>query len=202
MKQSIFFFIFSLLAASLAAQGNEGTPEKSPAGYYNLTQLSLIIGETDELSPAPNLVPSITTVNGYRFNEHFAMGAGVGMAAYRYVTFPVFLDLRGYILKGDFTPLLAFKGGYAFADNDKEIFPAGTYAEATYKNTGGWMLHPEIGFRAAINASCNFVFTIGYYYQDLKTEVTEKPTSYRRYPIIHTTDTHLDRLCFTIGFLF
>lgn len=201
MKHFLFLLVFSFLAVSGRTQGHEEQPQKSPAGYYNLTQLSFTTGETDELSPAPYLVSAVTTVNGYRINGHLAIGVGVGVAAYKYVAFPVFFDIRYHIFKGHFTPLIAFKGGYAFADNDKNIFPRNYYYEATYKNTGGWMCHPEIGFKTAINPSCDFVFTLGYYYQGLKSEVLES-AQYRGYPLLHTTTANLNRVAFTVGFLF
>ncbi|MDR0581398.1 MAG: hypothetical protein LBG31_00370 [Prevotellaceae bacterium] len=197
MKHFFFLFIFSFIAVSGKTQSNGEQPKKSPAGYYNLTQLLFTSGEIDELSPAPHLVSAVTTVNGYRINEHVAIGIGVGIAAYKYAVFPVFADIRYHIFKGNFTPLIAFKGGYAFADNDKHIFSRNYYYEATYKNTGGWMCNPEIGFKTAINPSCDFVFTLGYYYQGLKSEVTES-AQYR----VHTTTANLNRVSFTIGFLF
>ncbi|MDR0694719.1 MAG: hypothetical protein LBF81_05425 [Prevotellaceae bacterium] len=201
MKHFLFLFIFSFIAVSGRTQGNEEQPEKSSAGYYNLTQLSFIIGETDEQSLASNLVSSVTTINGYRINEHVAIGAGVGITAFKYIAFPVFADIRYHIFKGNFTPLIAFKGGYAFAGNSKNIFPSNYYYEATYKNTGGWMCHPEIGFKTAMNPSCDFVFTLGYYYQELKSEITES-AQYRGYPLLHTVSANIHRVSFTIGFLF
>ncbi|MDR2802159.1 MAG: hypothetical protein LBB31_02955 [Prevotellaceae bacterium] len=201
MQRSIFLFVFSFIAVSGMAQGNEEPAKKSAEGYYNLTQLSFVVGETDDLSAAPNLVTSVTTINGYRINEHVSIGVGVGIAAYKYAAFPVFADIRWHIFKGNFTPLFAFKGGYAFADNSKNIFSAYYYYEPAYKNTGGWMCHPEIGFKTAINPSFEFVFTLGYYYQGLKSEITES-AQYRGYPLLHTVTTNLNRVSFTIGFLF
>jgi hypothetical protein len=189
------------MAVSGMAQGHEEHPEKSSAGYYNLTQLSFIIGETDERSIAPSLVPSVTTINGYRINEHVAVGVGMGIAAYKYVAFPVFADIRWHIFEGNFTPVFAFKGGYAFADNSKNIFPSNYYYKATYKNTGGWICFPEIGFKTTIKPSFDFVFTLGYYYQGLKSEITENG-QYRTSPLLHTTTANLNRVSFTIGFLF
>lgn len=201
MKRISFFLLFSFIAVAGMAQGNEDAVKKAPAGYYNLTQLSFIIGDTDDLSAASGLVSSVTTINGYRIDEHFAIGAGVGVAAYKYITFPVFADFRWHIFKGDFTPFIALKAGYAFADNEKEIFPSNYYYEATYKNAGGWLLHPEIGFKTTINPHLDFVLTVGYYQQGLKSDITES-AQYRGYPVKHTVTTDVHRVAFTIGFLF
>jgi hypothetical protein len=201
MKHLLSLFLFALLVVSAAAQGGEEQPKKSTAGYYSLSQCSLIIGETEAFSAASNLVSSVTTVSGYRFNEHLAAGAGVGFVAYKYVTFPVFADLRWNLFKGNFTPVVSFKGGYAFADNSKEIFSEDYYYdEPVYKNTGGGMCHLEVGFKTTINPSFDFLFTIGYYHQGLKSEVTE--TNYLNQKVTHTITTNVNRVSFTIGFLF
>jgi hypothetical protein len=202
MKRLLLLSLFSCAVLLAAAQPNE---EQSPAGYYNLTQLSFIIGETDELSATVSkFVPSVTTINGYRFNEHFAAGVGVGIAVYEYMVFPVFIDLRWSVFKGAFTPVVAFKGGYSFADNDRELFPYSSgyyYNNLEYHNTGGWMGNPEVGFKVTANRHFDFMFTLGYYYQGLESEVKE-PSYYGIGTLTHNISTNVNRLSFTIGFLF
>jgi len=201
MKHLLLLFILSFAVVPVAAQSNEQEAKKPAGSYYNLTQLSFIIGETSDLSATTaNFVPSVTTINGYRFNDHFSMGVGVGVAAYDYLVFPVFADFRVSIFKGNFTPIAAFKGGYAFADNDKELFPNRFY-EMNYTNTGGWMCNPEIGFKITVNDHCEFLLTVGYYYQGLDSEVKPKtPTPYN--PDKYNFSTNVNRVSFTVGFVF
>ncbi len=193
MRRLLLLTIYTFIVLSAVAQSDK------PAGYYNLTQLSFIIGEVEYLSPTgANLVPSITTVNGYRFNEHISAGIGVGVAAYSYMVYPVFTDLRWHVFKDGFTPVLAFRGGYSFANSEKEYLTNYDY-NATYKNSGGWMCNPEIGFKTTINPNFDFVLTVGYYYQKLESEI--KSQSYPRYAI-NNLSTNVNRLTLSIGFLF
>ena len=186
--------LFLLMAISVIAQ------ERKPAeeGWYNLTQMSFIIGEMNEYSPAKsNLIPSVTNINGYRFGEHFSLGVGVGMTSFSYPVFPVFADFRFTFFKGNLSPVLAFKGGYSIAHNKKEIYP-GEYS-GDYKNKGGGLFCPELGFKLVMNERADFLLTIGYYYQHIESEIKNSPGSYY---MRHDRVTDINRLSFTIGFLF
>jgi len=165
--------------------------------WYNLTQLSFLLGEENESSPAKsNLIPSVVVINGFRINDHFSMGMGLGMTAFSYVVFPVFADLRVTFFKGNLSPVAGLKGGYSFAKNKKEIFPREYYGD--YQNTGGGMLNPELGFKVVMTERADFLLTIGYYYQHLESKITTTNASY----MTHKRVTDINRLSFTIGFLF
>lgn len=201
MKQIFLLSLCILTAPAVQAQNDEPRTSSS-SGYYNLTQLSFITGEPEEISPiSTNLVPSVTVVNGYRFNEYFSMGAGVGVTAYAYLVYPLFADIRWNVFKDGFTPVLAFRGGYAFAGNDKPFLGnSAYYYEGSYENSGGWMCNPEIGFKTTINPHFDFLLSVGYYYQGLESKITTEG-GYSR-AVVHNINTDVNRLTFTIGFLF
>ena len=192
MKRVLLFMIVCLMAVtSLMAQ-------QSTEGYYNLTQLSFLIAEENEYSPVKsNLAPSVVIINGYRVNEHFSMGIGVGMTALSYVLYPVFADFRIYLSKGNLSPVIAFKSGYSFANNKKEIFKE---YSGDFRNRGGTMVNPEIGFKVMMTERSDFLLTIGYWYQHVQSTIQNKPGY--GYSGTHTRITDLNRLSFSISFLF
>ena len=168
------------------------------AQYYNLTQLSFLIAEENESSPIrSNMAPSVVTINGFRYNEHFSLGLGVGMTAMSYVVFPVFADFRFTLLKGDLSPVVALKGGYAFAKSKKEIFSK-EYYNVTYKNSGGGVFNPEVGLKMKMSDRADFMLTLGYWYQHVASEMREE----YGYRVKHRRVSDLNRLSFSIGFLF
>jgi len=198
MKRLLFFPLCMLVALSVLAQ-NDKPATSSSEGYFNLTQLSFIIGERDEMSPTgTDFVPSVTMVNGYRFNEHWSLGVGIGVTAYSYLVFPIFADIRCNLFKGAFTPVIAFRGGYALANNEKAFLKHGYYYDASYKNSGGWMCNPEIGFKTTINPHFEFMLTVGYHYQTLESKITYSHSS----GTTHNLRTDVNRLSLTLGFLF
>ncbi|MDR2147800.1 MAG: hypothetical protein LBE91_15210 [Tannerella sp.] len=157
--------------------------------------LALLIGETESGAPEQSaMIPSVVNISGYRFSEHFSMGLGVGMTPTPYAHFPVFADFRYTFLKGALSPVLALKGGYSFARNNKDFWNYG-YNE-NIKNIGGGMFNPEIGFKIPMSERADFLFTLGYWYQRLgsKAEGYASQTYERQL--------NFNRLSFTIGFLF
>ena len=197
MKHTYLLLLLSVCTAlSLRAQDyNQPAKSASAGGYYNLTQLTFLMGEVTDGSPVKSeLIPSIVNITGCRVNDYFSIGAGVGMTYLPYTLIPVFADFRVTFLKGDLSPVLAFKGGYAFAKNNKDIWG---YGNDNTKNTGGAMINPEIGFKVPMTEHADFVLTLGYWYQHLESEFE----GYNYYQT-HNRKIDLNRLSFTIGFLF
>jgi hypothetical protein len=170
-------------------------------GYFNLTQLSFLIADENERSPAKsNMAPSVVNINGYRFNEHVSMGVGIGMTALSYMIFPLFADFRVTFLKGNLSPVLAVKGGYAFANSTKEVFPNEYSGE--YKNSGGGMFNPEIGFKITMSERADFMLTVGYWYQHVQSEIKNGSGYYYYGSGTHNRIADLNRLSFSVSFLF
>jgi len=193
MRKLLLLSICLFAGASMSAQ--ERT-KSSSEGYFNLTQLSFLMGEVNEISQTPvrsNMIPSVVNINGYRANEHFSIGVGVGMVPLAYTIIPVFADFRITLFKDNLSPVIAFKGGYSFANSRKDIW--GLYSTDN-RNTGGMMLHPEIGVKVTITDRADFMLTIGYWYQHLKSEI--KGMNY--YDRTRTTD--INRLSISLGFQF
>jgi hypothetical protein len=169
--------------------------------YFNLTQLSFMIGEENKFSPAKsNMTPSVVIINGCRYDEFISIGIGVGMTALSYPVFPLFADIRFTLFKGNLSPVLALKGGYSFAKSKKEIFE-NDYYNMNYKNSGGGMFNPEIGIKIGMTDRSAFMLTIGYWYQHVKSEMTNKQNDYY-YNQTHNRSSDLNRLSFSIGFMF
>ncbi|MDR2231838.1 MAG: hypothetical protein LBE56_01800 [Tannerella sp.] len=188
----LFLFLCPCAVSSLLAQTVEKTPS---TGYFNLTQLSLLIGETESGAPEQSaMIPSVVNISGYRFSEHFSMGLGVGMTPTPYSHFPVFVDMRYTFLKGNLRPVLAIKGGYSFARNSKDFWNYGSNNDI--KNIGGGMFNPEIGFRIPMSDSADFLFTLGYWYQRLGSKAGVYTSQ------VYERQLNFNRLSFTIGFMF
>jgi len=161
MKKIVLFTM--CLGTGLLLQAQEG--------YFNLTQLSYLIGEANENAPSPvksNMIPSVVNINGYRVNEHFSIGVGVGMIPFSYTVVPIFADFRITLLKDNLSPMLALKVGYSYANSKKDIWG---YSSTDIKSRGGAMLNPEVGFKVIVTERADFILTIGYWYQHLKSEV-------------------------------
>ena len=187
MKKILLLSICLWIGSSLQAQ----------QGYFNLTQLSFLIGEANENAPSPvksNMIPSVVNINGYRVNEHFSIGVGLGMVPFSYTVIPIFADFRITLLKDNLSPVIALKAGYSYANSKKDIW--GGY-NTDVKSRGGAMLNPEVGFKVLVTERADFTLTIGYWYQHLKSETKNYSGHYKR---ILTTD--VNRLSIGFGFLF
>ena len=192
MRKLLTFCLCLWAVSLLQAQEYKKTSE----GYFNLTQLSFLMGEVNENAPSPvqsNIIPSVAMINGYRVNEHFSIGLGVGTTFLSYTIFPVFADFRFTLFKDNVTPLLAFKGGYAFSNSNKDIWG---YNTTEIKNRGGAMLNPELGVKVKMADRADFMLTIGYWYQHLQSEMNG------RYYYHYNRKADIHRLSFSIGFLF
>jgi len=194
---SFLLLLYFLSITSLSAQSETTSLSAQHKGYFNLTQLSFLIAEDDQYSPVKStMAPSLVNINGYRIDEHISLGIGAGVTALSYMIFPVFADFRITFLKGNFSPVLALKGGYAFANNTKKLF---NEYNGDFKNTGGGMFHPEVGVKVIMTENLEFLLTVGYWYQHVKSEIKNDGYYYGR---IHNRDSYLNRLSFSIGFLF
>ncbi len=188
MKKLLYVIPFLFLIPTLNAQESQSEKSVKESGYVNLTSIAAIIGTPDDYSKTNTVVPSLSMINGYRFNENFSAGIGVGVDFFRYAIFPVFADFRYTLSCGSYRPFLALKGGYAFADSDKPLsdysYPGYYYYDTMlydmlpyssskeYKNSGGWMANPEIGVYIPLSAKLDLSLGLGYRFQELGTEVS------------------------------
>ncbi|MDR2584720.1 MAG: hypothetical protein LBC84_00630 [Prevotellaceae bacterium] len=197
MKKIIIITIFLVAGINLLAQDRSKSE-----GYYNLTQLSFLMGEVNEDAPTPvkqNMIPSVVNINGYRANEHFSIGLGIGMTPFSYTIFPVFADLRITLFDDHLSPVLALKAGYAFTNSKKDAWE---YHSNDVTNRGGAMVNPEFGIKVSITERADFMLTIGYWYQHLKSEMKGAYPGYYDYGYDRTRTADINRLSLSLGFLF
>jgi len=125
-------------------------------GFYNITDLGLLTGRTTNYS-----VTSISaqTVSGYRFNEHFTAGIGVGIESFDVALAPLFAEGRYFLFKGKFSPFVALQAGYAL--------PLENYRDDTFgwSNKGGITANANIGIRNYFTKNVAIVISAGFRHQ-------------------------------------
>jgi len=196
MKNISFLLLLYIVSITPLTAQTETTPLPTQTkSYFNLTQLSFLIAGEDQYSPVKStMAPSLVNINGFRMNDNVSLGIGAGVTALSYMIFPVFADLRITFTTGNISPVLALKGGYSFASNKKKLFNE-YYGD--YKNTGGGMFHPEVGVKVVMTENLEFLMTVGYWYQHVKSEI-----KYEYNYGTHNRTSDLNRLSFSIGFQF
>ena len=198
MKKFLFIILSALfiLDAFSQSNANEGGStrfeNRKKKGYYNTTQIGLLMGnrklsEQNSYNYYYNntrnnmlVSPSVTMTNGYMFNEHWAAGVGFGFEIFEHNLFPVFIDIR-YTLRGnDVSPFFAFKMGHAIGNLEKKHYddlyldsPPYSLNNAYFRNYGGFMIHPEMGVKFPLTEKADLLFTVGYRYQKIKTTVSQ-----------------------------
>ncbi|MCL1973583.1 MAG: hypothetical protein FWG54_02040 [Bacteroidetes bacterium] len=187
-----------LLLLSLCLWAGASVKAQTSEGYFNLTQLSFLMGEVNDNGPTSvrqNMIPSVVNINGYRANEYLSIGVGVGMVPLAYTIVPIFADFRITLFNDNLSPVIALKAGYSYAKSKKDIY---NYYGADYIHRGGAMLNPEIGFKVMATKRADFILSIGYWYQHLKSETK----SYVYYGGTRTINSDINRLSISLGFLF
>jgi long-subunit fatty acid transport protein len=105
----------------------------------------------------------MTYSNGYQFNKHFYLGAGIGFSfpTDRDNTFiPVFIDTRFYLDGSKFTPYFSLRGGYEMCKSGNYLFSA----SKTYSYKDNPFINPSFGVRyrfhkkLAVNANIGYQF--------------------------------------------
>jgi len=126
-------------------------------GYYNVTQFGLLISSGSNSETSPRL----TTINGMRINRYVQVGLGASADFYYdFNLFPVFLDVRGDVLKGQITPQYYIQGGYALTGTTVQ----NDWGWAT-KSKGGLMIGGGLGMKINTRSTVGFLLTVGYQHQ-------------------------------------
>jgi hypothetical protein len=148
-----------------------------PTYYPNSSQI--IIPSPSDFQPythtAMAVAPSFTITNGYMFNKHWLAGAGVGFEIFDHNYFPLFAELRYTWWDGKISPFVAAKAGYSFCSFKTKHYDFLSQnwwpyylTDASLRNYGGVMFHPEIGVRVPLSGNCDLLFTVAYRYQKTK----------------------------------
>ncbi len=134
----------------------------SPAVSYN-TQTTL------------KVIPSFAFSSGYMFNEHWAIGAGLGFEVSDYNLFPLFTEVRYTLWDNKISPFAVIKSGYSLGNLKAKHYDDLSMNWAPYhlndaklRNYGGLMFHPEIGIKIPLSKNSDLLFTVAYRYQKTK----------------------------------
>lgn len=177
MKRFISITIMLAGLISLSGQSISFTqaPEKKGGafkGYFNITDMGLLIGSTQNQHPAPF---AFMTTNGYHITEQLSAGLGVGVEFLSGSYMPIVLDARYYVRKTGFSPFFSLYGGYALALDDEGINQTGYVYDVYWPNQtyvpyvaqGGWLLNPGFGIRNMFGENFGIIFSVGYRVQRL-----------------------------------
>lgn len=121
------------------------------------------------------VAPSFTITNGYRFNNHWAAGAGVGYEIFDHNLFPLFAELRYTLWDHTISPFVAVKGGYSFGGFKAKHYDEFYLNWSPYyitdirlRHYGGLMVHPEAGVKIPLSPNSDLLITAAYRYQKIK----------------------------------
>ena len=210
---------------------------RNEKGFYSIMQVSLIMGSSQVIDKTTDIVqystfsnaiiapeysypyttsttrtrlavaPSFTFTNGYRFNEHWAAGAGVGFEVFDYNLFPLFGELRYTLWDNKISPFIVVKGGYSFSsskathyDNLYLNWSPFYVNDADLRQYGGLMFQPEIGVKVPLNENCDLMFSAAYRYQETKSVARKDYTAGQFDEWDHSE--YLNRLSFGIAIMF
>jgi len=185
MKNLIFIIISAFLLPEAFSQSNIRFENRKNEGYYNITQVSLLMGrppsnnEVNTLNLNDfNFTPSITMINGIMFNERWAAGIGVGVEMFERNLFPFFLDVRHSLRDNDASPFFAIKIGYSTGFKKHYDHLTLTYVPLSINdahfNQHGFMFNPEMGVKIPLSENADLLFTVAYRHQQIKSVVTKQ----------------------------
>lgn len=126
-------------------------PIIAKSGYYSTISIGALGGS--------DVSANMTFVNGYRFNEHWAAGIGLGLERfYGRAYMPVFLEGKYNLLKKNSTPFATLGLGYDFP------------FEMNDRNKGGFFGQGLLGFRHDIGQRIGIVTGIGFRFGQLQVD--------------------------------
>ena len=146
------------------------------SGFAHYTELGPLVAGKTTIEGVTTAAFSFQTVNGYRFNQYFFTGAGIGIDLYATQTMlPLFASLRGDLsATGSIIPFYFLDGGYAVNI---------TQNSATSNDFRGGLLYAGgIGVKIPFNRRAGFLISFGYRYQasSYMSNQVKKDVDYRR----------------------
>lgn len=169
------------------ARGGFGPEELKQRGYSATAELVTAIGYNDFGDKSSF---GLQVINGYQVNPYFTAGIGVGLNQHfsSAAFMPVFLDLRGTLLRQRVSPFIDLAGGWAFGLNVHEEEP----------DEGGLYLNPAFGVRFFVSRQASLNLSVGMRYQEGTYSYADW-SPYQNTPII-VTDQRITRNAFTLRF--
>lgn len=112
------------------------------SGWYHLSRVEVLWGES-------GVGFGLQHSSGLKINRLLGFGLGTGIENLTpwdddIDTYPVFAEVRGYLLAKRITPFYALGTGYAFTSKKYEDDTFNGFGE---KRRGGWMAQAQIGYR-------------------------------------------------------
>ena len=177
MNKKIIFITVCLAMTGLVSLQAQHEPvneeSRTFTGYFNMTDLGMMIGSPNNQRPAPF---SFMTVNGYHFTKQLSVGVGIGLEFPVGSYMPMVLDARYYLRDSNFTPFLFCYGGYMLPLDDSGTHGTVYYDSSLpwvggeykpYEPNGGWLFNPGFGIRQLVGDNFGVVFSVGYRIQRL-----------------------------------
>jgi len=199
---------YSIMQFSLM-MGNSRSTERTAYSqeYYTTSQIAAPIYYYPYAITSKAVVPSFTITNGYRFDKHWAAGAGVGYEVFDYNLFPLFAEIRYTVWDNKISPFMVVKGGYSFGNfkskhyDDLYLNWSPYYLNnAELRHYGGLMFQPEIGVKVPLSENSDLLFTAAYRFQETKTIARKDYDAGQFDEWEHNED--INRLSFGIGIMF
>ncbi len=178
-------------------------------GYYSVLSFSATWGENETIQGDKEILSGIKlqSIHGYKFNRYFSLGIALGIYSFEmptvdeiesfyfqnnnFTTFPIELDIRGYLNDKRITPYYALNAGYGIAIFKNEEF---------VERDGGLCGQLELGVRFAGRKTGSFQMGLGYNIQHVNATYTiNRFGGNLRFVEL---DTQLNRLLFNFGWSF
>ncbi len=135
------------------------------SNFFNSLEGGILLGQSDQGQEAHL---SIRNVTGYQINPHLSAGIGIGIDSYADSNvFPVFLDLRGYVLRNRMVNPFAYVNmGYGFTSADD-------IDEFVDTQRGGMMYKVGLGTQIKLNKGLEWMLSFGFGQQSTYAEYTD-----------------------------
>jgi len=152
------------------------TPTPIRTGYYNLTEVGVLAGNSNNSEKAPF---TLMNVNNWQFANGFAAGIGVGVHFFNETYMPVVADFRYFLRKHGPLPFVSLQTGYsipiggeytqsyyyAYTDVARPgIWPGPTQTQQDASARGGFLINPSVGIYSQINENFALTLSVGYSY--------------------------------------
>lgn len=167
-----------------------GTYDFKETGFYQASTFGVILN-TVSVEDGGLVGFEMTAAAGYLTSRLFGLGAGIGADFYHRgaseMIFPLFMEMRGYLLAQPSSPYYVVRTGYGFAFKNEDL---GISAAS-----GGWMLNPAVGWRMGDGRGLKMTMDLGLKFQ-------KATFDYRSGGERSTAELLYKRLNLRLGFLF
>lgn len=115
-------------------------------GWYHATRAAALIGVEERDF-------TLQHSSGYKINRWLGIGLGVGIENLRYLrtatipTYPLFMEVRGYLNSKNVSPFYVIGGGYAFVGKEPSTITNRWWQVQNEDWKGGWMAQAQVGYR-------------------------------------------------------